>query len=377
MGTVLHCACLFETPSLVVWADRDHDRDQFAHRALFLDPDSLCLGLRPRSRPCGSSGSAAGFVVTSFGAGIARPSVVIPCGRARIFFCRSIRSRELRSAFSSRRSSTEDKNDLVPGRGDYRQRLVHGHRTSVLPMVARGSSIWITAAGVNGLFAISSLVPVQMRVGKTPSPVRRTLEVLEVVQEWRSSCAGTSVYPNVHIAARPVAVNRRSSVLTSESSGCGPAWAELGDFDRAESVLHDLESVPECDLPAYLARDALIQSAIASGRGRLDAASDLLDSAEVHFRSIGDLGGLVEAQGFSEHHCGFKEAMSPGRSPRSTICSRTRSPGVIRAPDRSSWSSLSAFVSASNAEAAAEILVPYEAIQRRRPSASRHTFTRC
>jgi len=315
-------------------------------------------------------GRAAGFFVTSFGVGLGRPWVVIPCGRTRMFLCRSHPFQGITFCFPSRVFPPRTKTVLLLAGGIIANGLFMVIAFLFCLWMPWGSSIWITAAGVNGLFATLSLVPFQWHVGKTPLRSDGRL-ILQAVQN------------RAFLVPEPVLIQMFKSlrglwqsigdhpILRVNLLGAAQAWAELEDFELAESLCADLESVPKCDLPAYLARDALIQSAIACGRGRLDDASNLLDTAVVHFRSIGDLGGLVCARiqhaSLRIHGRDVGGAVAEIDDLRShELVSRNPEIQIALLELR-----LLAQAALSETDAVAEILVQYEAIRRRRPSASR------
>jgi hypothetical protein len=126
-------------------------------------------------------GRAVGFVVTSFGLGLAHPWVVIPCGRARIFFCRSHPLQGVSFCFIPPVFPQKAKTILFLAGGIVANGLFMVIALLCWRWLSWGSSIWITAAAVNGLFATSGLVPSLVQVGKTPlrSDGRLILQTLQ------------------------------------------------------------------------------------------------------------------------------------------------------------------------------------------------------
>lgn len=237
-------------------------------------------------------GRMAGFVVTSFGAGTARPFCVVRLGTTRAYLCLIRPVQGLTFAFMPR---------LIPGTGPFVCFLAGGilfnAALALLSLVAlkwlpRGSVLWLTSAGVNGLLAAFSLVPLPLRIGGA------TLQT-DGASIWQTLRSGSVITPHP-VLIQTEAYFRPLWLSTGDHLAArlyrlfaAQAWACLDDPERAEAAFGEAQALPGPEPSWASALGELVRFQIELARGRPDAAAEALDAAEAAFHDDGNDVGLV------------------------------------------------------------------------------------
>jgi peptidase M50-like protein len=230
------------------------------------------------------AGRAVGFVVTSFGLGMARPWLVIKCGRMKIFFCWVHPFQGLTFVVMPQLYPSKGRKVLFAAGGILANALGAVLALALWRWCSWGRGEWLMSAAVNGLIAGISLIPIQTRVGQTPF---RTDGVL-ILAALRS----TSFRPPAPMLIQSVNSLRRLWESIGDHLqmklgllGAAESYAELGDFERAEHLRVQGESLPPFEGPIIPSAGAVLQGVIASGTGRIEEATEALDRAEAYYRS--------------------------------------------------------------------------------------------
>ncbi len=236
-------------------------------------------------------GHAVGFVVTSLGIGTGRSFLTLAVGGKRIYFCHSNPLQGLTFCFFPQTSPSIRK--MVPflAGGIIANGLLALGAIALWRFFPSGSVIWLSIAALNGILALSSIIPIGMLVGNAELRSDGML-IMQAIRGRMFEVPHPVVIQSVAALRGLWESIGDHLILGANLQGAAICWAELGDSERAQSVYAELESLPRIEMPAYLARRSLVHLAVASGAGRLDEAMDSLDSALAHYHAAGDELGL-------------------------------------------------------------------------------------
>jgi hypothetical protein len=237
-------------------------------------------------------GRAVGLIITSFGLGTAHPMAVFAWGHTRVFFCREKPFQGLTFCFIARISPS--RTQMVPfmAGGIIANSLLCGVAICLWRFVPWGKSVWLTAALLNGFLAGANLIPHQIRVGK--ATIRSDAnQILRTLRKRTNSLQPPVIIMSVKALRGLWESIGDYLILRANLLSAASAWLTLGDIERAEMVCSELGCLPQVDVPSYLAREALVRSAIIQRAGRVDDAVAALDAPEAYFRSVGDALGLA------------------------------------------------------------------------------------
>lgn len=235
------------------------------------------------------AGRAAGFVVTSFGLGTARPFCVVPVGGMRVYFALVQPFQGIAFVYMTQ---------LFPSKG----RVIFFTAGGILANGALalvslgiwaifGNIGWLVVAGVNGLLAVVSLMPFQVRIGKASMRTDGAL-ILQVLRSGSIAAPSAMLIQTVEALRRFWLSIGDTLILRVYLLSAACAWSDLGDAERAELLYAEAETLQGPVPPALLASSAITGAAISLQTGRLDDLSRFLDTAESAWRSIGDEAGL-------------------------------------------------------------------------------------
>jgi hypothetical protein len=235
-------------------------------------------------------GRAAGFWVSSFGLGTARPWCVFPAGRMRIYFALVRPFQGITFATMPHRDSSRSR-QLLFGAGGI---IANG----LLALVAlgielvSGSEFWLIVAFVNGYLSGINLVPLRVRIGK--ATVRS--DGMLLLRIWWSGSIPTpapmiiqtlSTFRRLWTAIGDTVTLRVYLLVAAES------WAYLNEPDRASELFAEAESLPRPDVPGMAALEMLTRAEVDIQAGHLSEAEAALAMADVEYRAIGHEGGQL------------------------------------------------------------------------------------
>jgi hypothetical protein len=237
-------------------------------------------------------GRAVGFVVTSFGLGTGQPLAVLTWRGSRVFFCRKSPFQGLTFCFIPRMAPS--RTHVVPfmAGGIIANALLCTAAIGLWRFIPWGRDVWFTAASLNGVIAISNLVPYRFRVGKATIRSDGNM-ILRGLFRRANPLPPPMIIMSVQALRGLWESIGDYLILRANLLGSASAWVALGDIERAEMVYREVESLPAVDVPSFLAREAYIRSMIARGAGHNEEATSALDAAQAYFRSGGDEMGLL------------------------------------------------------------------------------------
>jgi tetratricopeptide (TPR) repeat protein len=240
-------------------------------------------------------GRAAGFVVTSFGIGIARPFFVRSVCGTRIFLCRSHPLQGITFCSFPNVSPPRQKTIAYFAGGIVANALFAVASLALWAFVRWGGIVWLPFALVNGLFAVSSLLPVEWKVGS--AVVRSDGKLILLALLKRTAAMPAPVYIQSVNAFRGLweAIGDRM-ILHANLVNTAAFWTELEDLERAEADFAAAGEASGLASPPELAREALVRAGLASGRGRFDESATAIETAEACFREASDEKGRLYAQ---------------------------------------------------------------------------------
>jgi hypothetical protein len=237
-------------------------------------------------------GHLVGFKICSFGIGLGRPWALIRCGCTRIFLCRTHPLHGV--TFSLPSQLFPPRRKMVPflAGGIIANSLLTIFSWALWQSLPWGRSAWFAIGGINALLVIGNLLPYQIRVGR--ATIRNDAQaILAALRKRTASLPAPSIIQSVAMLRGLWESIGDELFLRASLLGSSAAWCSLADFERAASVYSEAKSLPMPDGPSFQARDAYIESAIATGLCRFDEALAANDAAEVHFRAAGDKNGLL------------------------------------------------------------------------------------
>ncbi|MDR3637133.1 MAG: hypothetical protein P4L84_25240 [Isosphaeraceae bacterium] len=238
------------------------------------------------------TGHMAGFTVTSFGVGTARPLWVFRVAGLRVYFAVVRPFVGLTWAFMPQ---------LFPSKG----RLVAFAAGGILAnasavavallcwgLLPWGGAIWIATAAINGFLAVFSLVPLKPQTGKAPVRTDGTL----ILQALRSESFAAP--PPLTIQTERAFRGLWSAIgddlmLQIHQVSAAEAWAALGEYDRAKALLAEADGSQGSTPSTVRALGHLVRGEVATGLGRFSDAGRALDDAEASFRDDAHALGLL------------------------------------------------------------------------------------
>jgi tetratricopeptide (TPR) repeat protein len=236
-------------------------------------------------------GTLSGAFITSFGLGTARPWLVLKRGRTCLFLCRKRPLQGVTFACWPQLLPAKWRRVAYCGGGVVANGLLLFISLGLWRWARWGDSIWVASAYVNGVFAVTSLIPTGFRVGNAAFQTDGALILRTLLSR------GASLPPSVTIQSLDALRGLWEStgdrvMLLAKLLGCAEAWIELRDFERAERVHGETAALLDVGVPALRGLAALLASSIASGRGRLGDAAEALAEAERVFRGLNHEPGL-------------------------------------------------------------------------------------
>jgi hypothetical protein len=236
-------------------------------------------------------GRAAGYLITSFGVGVARPFFVLPVCGVRIFFCRSKPMNGLTFAWHPH---------ILPSRGRMVAFLSGGILfngglalacLAFVAWVGWARSVWLVPLLVaNSVLSLASLVPASHRIGKAVVRSDGAL-ILQVLRSGSYGSPSAIIVQGVEFVQ--TLSNSIGDMLLSHFNLLGgtAAWDDLEDLERAGALFDRASARPEWGVPAVDALGQFVRSRLALAAGRLHEADAALNSAETIFRSEGNEAG--------------------------------------------------------------------------------------
>jgi len=236
-------------------------------------------------------GRWSGWVVTSFGVGIAHPLWVWNWHGTKVFFCRSRWWQGLTIQFSPR---------ILPSRRQATWALIGGILANGFAAwvafalwwwLPWGDGVWLAITAINGYMCLASFIPFTGRFGNATmrsdgAPILQTLQGLE---------------PEAISVARVQAVAALRGLWESVGDTLGLyvhllvaalSWADLGDAERAEQLCAEAEAVPVNHSPLTRAYGAMVRATVSRYAGKFEASAAALDEAEEEFRALSHEVGL-------------------------------------------------------------------------------------
>jgi tetratricopeptide (TPR) repeat protein len=240
-------------------------------------------------------GRAAGFVVSSFGIGTARPFLVMTVGGMRVFLCRSRPLQGLTFCYIP--SFSPGRRRMVPflAGGIVANGLLAVLALALWRWSPAGQVLWPTLLWVNGFLAVTNLVPFQKKIGATYLRSDGRLIVLALLKRTGSMPAPSFIQFEKALRGLWQSIGDRL-VLQSNLHYSAACWVELGDLDRAEAELAEAGPLLEIRPPGLFARETLVRAAIAIARGKLAEAAAAIESARHSLREESDEIGVLYAE---------------------------------------------------------------------------------
>ncbi len=229
-------------------------------------------------------GRAAGYIITSFGVGMARPLCVVPFRGVRIFFCRSKPFNGLTLAFHP---------DLLPSRIRGVTYLSGGILfNTALALISwgffmwtsRGGSVWLALVIVNAILAVTALVPHQFKVGKAVLRSDGALILQTIRCDTYSQPSPITVQGLKFIQTLTASIGDATFFQLSLLSGA-EAWAALGDIERADALIVQMSNQPDSEILTLQAYREYVRAEVALVAGRTDEATAAINRAESIFRA--------------------------------------------------------------------------------------------
>ena len=229
-------------------------------------------------------GYAAGYIITSFGVGMARPLFVVPFRGVRIFFCLSKPFNGITFAFHP---------DLLPSKHRLVAYLAGGVLFNaalalfcfvLLQWTPRGGSVWLSLLIFNTVLAVSSLIPFQVKVGKAVLRSDGALILQAIRCGMYSQPAPITVLGLEFLQTLSLSVGD-ATLSQIGLLGGAEAWAALEDSERADALMVQASNQPDSKIPALQAFREYVRAEVALSAGRTDEATTAIDRAESIFRS--------------------------------------------------------------------------------------------
>jgi hypothetical protein len=235
-----------------------------------------------------------GFVVTSFGTGIAKPLAVWKWGDTRIFICLARPSLGLTmwqypSIYSPRKQIV-----AVFAGGILANAILAVIGFLLWTWLPWGAGIWLVLALIN-LLAVFNLVPLQYRAGSL-TVWSDGMHILQACRGRANSMPAPARIQSTRVVARlcqAIGDNAGLFLLRLQEV---LAWLELGIQESAQVAYSELASTPVAKTPLWEGLDALALAYIGIGGGQADTVERSLNIVEDRFSGIDpEMGKLLSA----------------------------------------------------------------------------------
>jgi predicted negative regulator of RcsB-dependent stress response len=315
-------------------------------------------------------GRAVGFAVNSFGIGTGRPFLTFSVRGVRIFFCGTRPLQGLTFCWIPHLSPPRWRMVAFFAAGILANSLVAVAAVILWSSHVWGEPLWVGVTLINGIFAITNLIPIERKVGK--AILRSDARLVLLTLRRRPIAMPAPVVIQFVRALRGLWESIEDHrTLRANLAASAVSWADLGDPERATALFTEAQALPRNESSAYVARESLVRAAIEIEAGRLDEASSALDEAESMYREKADELALL--------HVALGRArvlILRGEAPGALVHLDTiaANPLVHRhSPLRieSLVARLSAALAISDISAAKESFAQYQTARREQPSASR------
>jgi hypothetical protein len=236
-------------------------------------------------------GRAVGFVTTSFGMGLARFWCVIKCRGVVIYFGATHPLQGLTFVVMPNLSPSRWQMAAFTAGGILANAGLALLALAMSSLGPRGNLVWLTIAAVNGVLAVICLVPFRFKVGKAPLRTDGALILQALTTATLRAPAPTTIQSVRSLRSLWESVGDNICLRLNLLSAA-MAWAELEDFQNAEQILVDLESLPKWNTPIERFIEAMLQAHIAFGMGKVDHGHEALNAAEDQCQSKETAAGL-------------------------------------------------------------------------------------
>jgi hypothetical protein len=313
---------------------------------------------------------AVGLLVNSFGLGTGRPFFTRSVRDIRFFLCRSRPLQGLTFCFIPDLSPPRRK--IIPffAAGLLANGLLAVVAFILSKSVPWGKPLWEIVALVNGLFAITNVIPFERRVGNTILRSDGRLMLL-ALRRRPVTMPATALIEFVKALRGFWESIGDKRTLRGNVAASAAAWADLGDSERATVAFAEAQALPTIESRAYTARESLVHAAVVAAAGKTDDAWSALDQAEEVYRAKDDELGLLHvavARAKLQILRGdITGALAQLDKLKGNPLVRHHSPLQIE----SVLARLSAAIAASDSKSATENLAQYHAARRQQPSPSR------
>jgi hypothetical protein len=234
---------------------------------------------------------AAGFVVTSFGIGTARPFCVIPAGRIRIYFCLARRLPGITFAFLPQIYPAKWRLVAYAAGGIVANGITAALSLALWWSLSWGRVFWVMAALVNCFMALRSLIPFHFKIGNALMRTDGALIVQAI--RWGTLMVPGPMYIQSLAAFRGLwlAIGDTQMLRVYLLAAAG-AWSQLDEPDRAMALCVEAEALPDPPVPSLRALTSVVRAGIELEAGRLDDGAISLGAAEADYRATGHAIGL-------------------------------------------------------------------------------------
>lgn len=234
-----------------------------------------------------------GFVLTSFGMGVARPFWVGRWLGARVYLGRTRPFQGLTFFWMPQ---------LIPSRRQYLRVLAGGILAHILLtaaalMLSRIVPGWwgnfgAMVAALNGTLALINAMPLTIRIGGTTF-ANDGAQILGYCRTGAAPSTSPMASSRLVAALRPLLLSIGDTTsLSVYLLGAAASSAELGDVGQAGRFLAEAEALLPDPPPVLRALAATVRAVVACAAGELDAAGAALDAAERDFRTSAHDAGL-------------------------------------------------------------------------------------
>jgi hypothetical protein len=224
-----------------------------------------------------------GFVITSFGMGLGKPFWVGSWRGARVFLCRKSFTQGITFFFVQQIYPSRRQLIAVLGGGILANLLLMTLTLVPWLLLPHSTYLLLLVASVNGIMAVTNLLPFSFRAGKT---IFRSdgLQILLVLL-GRPRAAPTWQRIQLVRNLRPLweSIGDRLA-LSVHLLDAALAWRDLGDSETAEAWAAEAEALAGNPSPARRALGALVRARLAREAGRLQECTEALDQANALFQ---------------------------------------------------------------------------------------------
>jgi tetratricopeptide (TPR) repeat protein len=252
-----------------------------------------------------------GFRVGSFGLGLARPFWVKTWWGAQVFLCRSRPFQGITFFVFPRIFPARLRLAGVLAGGVFFNALVAVAALGLLEFCPWGKSGWMVAVCYNGLIAIVNLLPFRFRIGSLLWQSDGALMIQVLRRGYLTWSAPHLIQQTTDLRHLWQSI-RDFSTLSMHLYQSANAWSDLGEFEQAEQLCKEAESLPLEHSRFSRAYGALLRGIIASNRGKFEESGQALAEAQQGFQLLNDEAGLflveVERAGRLFHQGNAAEA---------------------------------------------------------------------